>query len=177
MGHRRCRGSGQVCVQGQRDAGHAPDACHGVPVSDVDGELHDCHKGKLDRILADANFEIDTCKSCHAVDGKDAWGIVPPATTAQKYNQPKRAPALKELWAKSGTTFHSVDMACGDCHRPAGPGSTFKTYHNGYDAQIYNASGQRYADLNKVTIDCRDADRQRAGRQVQLGQRRASSRR
>ena len=112
-----------------------------------------CHKGKLDKILTDANFKIDTCKSCHAVDGKDAWGIVPPATTAQKYNQPKRAPALKELWAESGTTFHSVDMVCGDCHGAAGPGSTFKTYHNGYDAQIYNASGQRYADLNKVSID------------------------
>ena len=112
-----------------------------------------CHKGKLDRILTDANFEADTCKSCHAVDGKDAWGIVPPATTAQKYNQPKRAPALTELWAKSGTSFHSISAPCGDCHKAGGVGSTFKTYHNGYDAQIYNASGQRYADLNKVTID------------------------
>ena len=113
-----------------------------------------CHKGKLDKILTDANFKADTCKSCHAVDGKDAWGVVPPATTAQKYNQPKRAPALAELWAKSGTSsFHTISAPCGDCHKAGGVGSTFKTYHNGYDAQIYNASGQRYADLNKVSID------------------------
>jgi hypothetical protein len=116
-----------------------------------------CHKGKLDAILTDANFKVDTCKSCHPVDGKDAWGTV--CTDASSANTPcyaqaNRAPALKEMWADSGTTsFHSVTAVCGDCHKTGGVGSTFKKYHSGYDKAIYNSSGQRYSDLNKITID------------------------
>ena len=31
-----------------------------------------CHEGKLDRVLSDANFKIETCKSCHPVTGAKA---------------------------------------------------------------------------------------------------------
>jgi hypothetical protein len=118
-----------------------------------------CHKGKLDRILTDANFTADTCTSCHAVDGKDTWGTAcTDATTANTpcYAENNRPPALAELWADSGTGgFHTIDKDCSTCHNssPGAVGSTFKEYHSGYDTAIYNASGQRYSDLNKVTID------------------------
>jgi hypothetical protein len=121
-----------------------------------------CHKGKLDQILVDKNFTATTCKSCHAVDGKDTFGAVctdknadgTDNTTTPCYAQPKRPPALAQLWAESGTSsFHTISAPCGDCHKAGGVGSTFKAYHNGYDKKIYNASGQRYSDLNKVTID------------------------
>ena len=32
-----------------------------------------CHEGKLDKILADANFTIATCKSCHPMTGARPW--------------------------------------------------------------------------------------------------------
>ena len=28
-----------------------------------------CHEGKLDTVLSDANFKVETCKSCHPVTG------------------------------------------------------------------------------------------------------------
>ncbi len=31
-----------------------------------------CHEGKLDTVLADANFTVATCKSCHPVTGAKA---------------------------------------------------------------------------------------------------------
>ena len=117
-----------------------------------------CHKGKLDKILVDANFDAETCKSCHPVTGKDAWGAVcTDASTANTpcYAQNNRAPALQELWTRSGTTsFHAIDANCSGCHNSTGGvGSPFNKYHSGYDKQIYNASGQRYSDLHKVSID------------------------
>ncbi|MGB7739651.1 MAG: hypothetical protein WBM03_11105, partial [Steroidobacteraceae bacterium] len=109
-----------------------------------------CHKSqaKIDLITADTKFVAATCKSCHPVDGKDAWAT-------QKYNQAGRAPAMKELWtAANVATFHDMSLACGDCHKAGGVGSQFKTYHTGYDGKIYDASKQRYADIaaNKVAI-------------------------
>jgi OmcA/MtrC family decaheme c-type cytochrome len=117
-----------------------------------------CHQGqaKLDAILADENFTAETCKSCHPVEGKDAW-------KGQKYYQASgdggraRAPALKELWTAAGVEYHLISADCQLCHTaaPGSPGSTFKEYHNGYDKQIYDGTGQRYADVaaNKVSID------------------------
>ncbi len=110
-----------------------------------------CHKSqaKIDLITADTKFTAETCRSCHPVTGKDAWAT-------QKYNQPKRAPAMTELWTAAGVaSFHNIGLACGDCHVSGGVASQFKAYHTGYDKQIYDASKQRYADLaaNKVSID------------------------
>ena len=36
-----------------------------------------CHEGKLDVVLSDANFKIETCKSCHPVTGAVAEGEEP----------------------------------------------------------------------------------------------------
>ena len=63
---------------------------------------------------------------------------------------------MKELWtAANVASFHNMGLACSDCHKSGGVASQFKTYHTGYDAKIYDASKQRYADIaaNKVSID------------------------
>lgn len=114
-----------------------------------------CHKGKIDTVIADANFEPSTCKSCHPVKGTDAWD-------GQKYNQANRAPALLELWTNAGVTFHSnYDLStdagqCKTCHfTNSATAPPFSAYHTGYEERIYDSSGNRYADMaaNKVTID------------------------
>ena len=109
-----------------------------------------CHatQAKIDAITADSFFKAETCKSCHPVNGTDTWD-------GQKYSQAGRAPALASLWAETNTTFHDINDDCSVCHKSGGVASQFKTYHSGYNKQIYDASNQRYADLaaNKVSID------------------------
>ena len=97
-----------------------------------------CHAGKLDQVLTDTHFTAETCRSCHAVDGINAW-------EGQKYDETKRAPALKELWTAANVAgFHDINLTCSDCHKSGGVASQFPAYHTGYDAMIYNASGIKY---------------------------------
>jgi hypothetical protein len=120
-----------------------------------------CHAGKLDKILTDANFTAETCKSCHAVDGKGTWGTVctdtlpdgKPNLATQCYTETKRPPALKELWAEAGVTFHEITDNCGTCHKAGGVGGQFTAYHKGYDPMIYDASGKKYNTLYKASVD------------------------
>ena len=109
-----------------------------------------CHQGNLARILDDKFFKKETCKSCHAVDGVDTWA-------GQKYEEANRPPSLKELWneadADGAVAWHDPTDDCSLCHNASGPGSQFTAYHNGYNKEIYDASGQKYAALNTVTID------------------------
>jgi hypothetical protein len=104
-----------------------------------------CHKGKLDVVLADANFTATTCKSCHPVQAQ-----------ADYPTEANRAPALEQLWVDSDTKFHYIEMDCQSCHSagsqvPTAP--TFKQLHSGYNKVIYDASGQKYSTLYKATID------------------------
>lgn len=107
-----------------------------------------CHEGKLDQVLSDAQFTAETCKSCHAVQGIDAW-------PGETYTQGHRAPALEYLWTQAGVEgFHLPTMDCTTCHEAgASVAPLFTDYHNGYDKGIYDASGQKFADLNTVSID------------------------
>ena len=109
-----------------------------------------CHAGKLARVINDTNFTATTCKSCHAVDGKDAWA-------GQKYDETKRAPALKELWAEAdadgAVTFHDITDDCTTCHKTGGVAGTFSKYHSGYDAMIYDATGVKYNTLYTASVD------------------------
>ncbi len=117
-----------------------------------------CHEGKLDRILADAQFVPATCKSCHPVTGKDAWEDEPYYQEAGDGGR-ARAPALTELWtAKNLMGVHgaldvSSPTACVGCHDADGPGSRFTAYHGGREKQIYTATGERYDELYGATID------------------------
>ena len=112
-----------------------------------------CHEGKLDRILTDANFTAETCKSCHAVQGIDA-------KPGEAYAQAHRAPPLQYLWDESGFAgIHDIDDNCSTCHSDpdvfpnTGIAVRFEDIHSGYDSGIYDDAGQKYADLNPVTID------------------------
>ncbi len=96
-----------------------------------------CHEGKLDATLKDANFKLETCKSCHAVTG--------PAQGADA----KRAPALKKViphdWSDA--------TVCNVCHATSSIAPVFSAIHSGYDQQIYATPGQKYADAITVSID------------------------
>ncbi|HEX6571419.1 MAG TPA: hypothetical protein VF055_05315, partial [Steroidobacteraceae bacterium] len=104
-----------------------------------------CHEGKLALVINDDTFTAKTCRSCHAVEGIDAW-------EGEKYDEP-RAPALMELWTKADVLFHDVSDDCQVCHKADGAGSTFGEYHSGYNAMIYDAAGERYDELHKVAVD------------------------
>jgi hypothetical protein len=106
-----------------------------------------CHEGKLDLALADSNFTAETCKSCHPVQGIDAW-------PGEEYNQPRRAPAMEYLWTEAGVeAFHSMDLDCASCHGVLVDVPTFAELHTGYDVSIANAAGERYSDLYTASID------------------------
>ena len=116
-----------------------------------------CHAGKLDVVLADANFTATTCKSCHAVNGTDAWpsyvdgaGATVPAG---EYYQGARAPALAAIWAAGNVGFHNIAMNCQDCHDGGAGFSTFADLHTGYDTRITDENGDRYADNFTAQID------------------------
>jgi OmcA/MtrC family decaheme c-type cytochrome len=96
-----------------------------------------CHEGKLDVILTDANFVVDTCKSCH------------PATAPEEGTQANRAPALASIMPHDMT-----EAACNTCHMEGGVAPVFSTIHTGYDTGIYaDAAGTRYSDVFTVSID------------------------
>jgi len=95
-----------------------------------------CHEGKLDMILTDANFKVETCKSCH------------PVTGPEEGTQANRAPALETILP------HSIDIGkCNNCHTAGGLAPAFNEIHTGYNKVIYTASGQKYSEAIVVTID------------------------
>lgn len=101
-----------------------------------------CHAGKLDRVLADENFTVETCKSCHPVDGSAEYG------TASR--------ALNTLLP----TGHDLQMDCQSCHFEGNTAGrpTFRDIHSGYNKQIFTADGTRYTDIFSVTIDSASYD-------------------
>lgn len=102
-----------------------------------------CHEGKLESVLADENFTMTTCKSCHPVTGDATYGT-------STY-------ALKTIWKNAGVeAFHSETADCTTCHNATGAGKTvlLADLHNGgYDPKIYSADGVSYADALIITVD------------------------
>jgi OmcA/MtrC family decaheme c-type cytochrome len=96
-----------------------------------------CHEGKLDMILTDANFKLETCKSCHPVTG--------PAEGTEA----NRAPALETVMP------HSISMGtCNGCHTTGGIAPVFSKIHTGYNPMIYaDTAGTKYSDIFTVSID------------------------
>lgn len=108
-----------------------------------------CHEGKLDTVLADENFNITTCKSCHPVNG-----VKGPAEGEEEPAYDTTELALVNILPPA--IHGSMDLAttdCLSCHAEGKSASTFKQIHTGYDQAIYTAEGQRYSDAIKVTID------------------------
>ncbi|MFC1765311.1 hypothetical protein ACFL6U_24970 [Planctomycetota bacterium] len=95
-----------------------------------------CHEGKLDVVLTDANFKMETCKSCHPMAGPEEG------------TDPHRAPALATIIP------HDIsNAACKSCHKRGGIAPLFSEIHTGYDKQVYTADGVKYSDAVVVSID------------------------
>jgi OmcA/MtrC family decaheme c-type cytochrome len=113
-----------------------------------------CHEGKLDQALADENFTVETCKSCHPVTG-----AVKTDESGEETIFDTTGLALATIVPES--IHGSLDLATADCtmcHSADGGASTFSEIHTGYDKIIYTADGERYSDAISVTIDSADFD-------------------
>ena len=99
-----------------------------------------CHEGKLDVILADDKFTVETCRSCHPITGSEEYGT--------------DELALKTLLPAA--IHEDMDYAtedCTVCHSEDGFASVFSEIHTGYDTMIYAAADLKYSDAIVVTID------------------------
>jgi OmcA/MtrC family decaheme c-type cytochrome len=124
-----------------------------------------CHVDNVDQVLADENFTVETCKSCHAMRGVDSWPDLVDAVTGEvileegDYYQSHRPPPMAYLWADAevdGFAFHNFTEDCTNCHKDpldGGFASRFTDLHTGYDSSIYNADGDRFDSLYTVLID------------------------
>ncbi|MDZ4230900.1 MAG: hypothetical protein U1B77_03685, partial [Dehalococcoidales bacterium] len=101
-----------------------------------------CHEGKLDRILTDANFKTETCKSCHVVDGSEEYGTT---DLALKTILPSPLHDAMDLNTTDCASCHSSGNAMG--------APVFAEIHTGYSTIIYTPAGQKYSDAIKVTIN------------------------
>jgi OmcA/MtrC family decaheme c-type cytochrome len=126
-----------------------------------------CHEGKLATVLADAQFKLSTCKSCHPMYG-------PEARNQPQYVEANRAPALQPMMISTVTganTYHASfagtpadpqlytkNTTCSGCHVAGNTmgAPTFAELHNGgYERKIYTAAndGTRYSDVYTASID------------------------
>ena len=100
-----------------------------------------CHEGKLDVVLSDANFNVATCKSCHAVTGAVAEGEEPAYDTTEF--------ALTTILPEG----HDLTSDCVACHGAEGVAPVFSEIHTGYNKAIFTADGTKYSEAVTVTID------------------------
>jgi len=113
-----------------------------------------CHEGKLDTVLADANFTVETCKSCHPVTGATAV-----AAEGEDPAWDTTGLALKTILPSPIHDSLDLNTAdCTTCHVEGGAAPAFSQIHTGYDKAIYTADGQRYSDAISVTVDSASFD-------------------
>lgn len=117
-----------------------------------------CHRGaNLTAVLDNSNFRPDVCRSCHVIQGIDAWPDDAGTTLEGMYAQEHRPPPLEFLWERAGVTqvHNFVDISVADCatncHGANFPG--LSELHSGYDHHIYDDNGNRYAATNTVSVD------------------------
>jgi OmcA/MtrC family decaheme c-type cytochrome len=114
-----------------------------------------CHEGKLDAVLSDDSFTVETCKSCHPVTG--AVAVDPADEEETLYDTTEFA--LKTILPSpihDDMDYDTVD--CASCHSEEGVASVFSEIHTGYDKTIYTADGQRYSEAIAVSIDSASFD-------------------
>jgi RNase P subunit RPR2 len=120
-----------------------------------------CHNGltegglsKLDLVLDNSNFTPETCKSCHPVEGLNAWPEDAGAVLEGAYADDHRAPPLLYLWTKHGVeAVHDINGDCQVCHGVLPNAPLFNELHTGYDVRIADDTGQKYRDLFTASID------------------------
>jgi len=103
-----------------------------------------CHEGKMDKVTANEFFVAETCKSCHGIKSR------PDEYNALTFYS-KRAKSMEDIWVDKNVAFHNITDNCFNCHGQ-GVGASFSELHSGYDSKIYNANGERYADLYTAEI-------------------------
>jgi OmcA/MtrC family decaheme c-type cytochrome len=113
-----------------------------------------CHAGKLDPdaggVLADANYQDVTCKSCHAVDSLIAKMQTSRDGRSITLHDSTVVPALQ--------LGNPVDCAT-NCHGTGGSGPLLRSIHNGYNPRIYaDATGTRYSDAFTASVDAASFD-------------------
>jgi OmcA/MtrC family decaheme c-type cytochrome len=115
-----------------------------------------CHAGKMagpTGVLANTNFQGETCKSCHPVEGLEAWPEDAGTVLEGAYAQEHRAPPMEYIWTEHGVeSFHDITADCTVCHG-AGVAPPFDELHTGYDEHISDDAGNRYADLFVASIN------------------------
>jgi OmcA/MtrC family decaheme c-type cytochrome len=113
-----------------------------------------CHEGKLDAVLSDESFTVETCKSCHPVTGYedlDEDGEPTSHDTTQF--------ALANIVPPE--IHGSMDLATTDCTTCHGEGKAaggFGEIHSGYVGMIYADADLKYSDVISVTIDAASVD-------------------
>lgn len=111
-----------------------------------------CHAGKLDKVLADANFNVQTCKSCHPMTGAKELDPADKEGKATLYDTTELA--LKTIVpAESHNGLDLATVDCTMCHGEGKAAKAFNKIHTGYDAAIYTADGKKYSEAIVVTID------------------------
>jgi OmcA/MtrC family decaheme c-type cytochrome len=101
-----------------------------------------CHEGKLDKILTDANYKLETCLSCH------------PLTGPEEGTESNRPPALASVMPH-GTSLGK----CNACHAEGSIAPLFSEIHTGYNKEIYaDAAGTKYSDIFSISIDSASID-------------------
>ena len=99
-----------------------------------------CHEGKLDTTLADENFTLQTCKSCHPMTGSEEYG------TAER--------SIEAMLVSDAHEDMDLEAdACNDCHRTGKKAMGLSEIHSGYDEMIYAADGLKYSEAISITID------------------------
>jgi OmcA/MtrC family decaheme c-type cytochrome len=113
-----------------------------------------CHEGKLANALADANYQAETCISCHSI------GVVTDTATGKlngiaglMQKNPIHDTYIQDIIATGDpTVLKGTD--CAGCHKTGGVGKTFAVRHKGgFDDKIYATDGTRYSTTFLVTVD------------------------
>jgi OmcA/MtrC family decaheme c-type cytochrome len=99
-----------------------------------------CHEGKLDMILTEEFFTVETCKTCHPVTGSEEYGT---ADLALNTILPASIHGSLDLETADCTSCHADGSAMGD----------FADIHSGYDSTIYTSDGVKYSDEITASID------------------------
>jgi OmcA/MtrC family decaheme c-type cytochrome len=121
-----------------------------------------CHAGKLAQTLTDANFTLETCKSCHPVAGTTSRApalntIMQATPAAAGVHQMVYNGTLQffDLYEGQPDSFSALGLRCNTCHTSVGgTAPTFSQLHSGYNQKVYaDTAGAKYRDGVHVTID------------------------
>jgi OmcA/MtrC family decaheme c-type cytochrome len=110
-----------------------------------------CHEGKLTSVLTQANFTIQTCKSCHPVTS--VAGVEPGRPPALADIMPLSSGAHMGIAVPAGLYEPYTAAACNSCHVDTSATLKFAAIHTGYDKQIYSdAAGTKYSSTITTSI-------------------------